>query len=69
MLRLAECSHCKQEALGSGRGRATMFSSSVTFGGQCGFAARATNLKKVYVSLFRADSGTNLIKQGENVKG
>ena len=46
MLRLVECSHCKQEALGSSRGRATMFSSSVTFGGQCGFAARATNLKK-----------------------
>ena len=24
---------------------------------------------KVHVSLFRADSGTNLFKQGENVKG
>ena len=45
------------------------FFSLVTFGGRCGFAARATIIKKVHVSLFRADSGTNLIKQGGNVKG
>ena len=30
---LAECSHCKREALGSSPGRATIFSSPVTFGG------------------------------------
>ena len=39
---------------------------------QCGFAARATSIKGaclVVPPLFRADSGTNLIKQGENVKG
>ena len=39
---------------------------------QCGFAARATSIKSacfVVPPLFRADSGTNLIKQGENVKG
>ena len=38
---LAECSHGKREALGSSPGRATIFSSPVTFGGQCGFATRA----------------------------
>ena len=42
---LAECSHGKREALGSSPGRATIFSSPVTFGGQCGFAARATSIK------------------------
>ena len=31
---LAECSHGKREALGSSPGRATIFSSPVTFGGQ-----------------------------------
>ena len=39
---------------------------------QCGFAERATSIKSacfVVPPLFRADSGTNLIKQGENVKG
>ena len=30
---LAECSHGKREALGSSPGRATIFSSPVTFGG------------------------------------
>ena len=30
---LAECSHGKQEALGSSPGRATIFSFPVTFGG------------------------------------
>ena len=43
---LAECSHGKREALGSSPGRAVIFSSPVTFGGQCGFAARATSIKK-----------------------
>ena len=33
---LAEYSHGKREALGSSPGRATIFSSPVTFGGQCG---------------------------------
>ena len=33
---LAECSHGKREALGSSPGRVTIFSSPVTFGGQCG---------------------------------
>ena len=32
---LAECSHGKREALGSSPGRATIFSSPVTFGCQC----------------------------------
>ena len=39
---------------------------------QCGFAARATSIKcacLVVPPWFRADSGTNLIKQGKNVKG
>ena len=43
---LAECSHGKREALGSRLGRATIFSSPVTFGGQCGGAASATSIKK-----------------------
>ena len=63
---LAECSRGKREALGSSPGRATNVSSPVTFGGQCGFAARATSI--VVPPLFRADSGTNLINQGKNVK-
>ena len=44
---LAECSHDKREALGSSPGRATIFSSPVTFGGQCGgkpLAYRASTL-------------------------
>ena len=41
-LHLAECSHGKRESLGSSPDRDTIFSSPVTFGGQCGFAARAT---------------------------
>ena len=39
---------------------------------QCWFAAGATSIKSacfVVPPLFQADSGTNLIKQGENVKG
>ena len=69
---LAEYSQGKREALGSSPGRVTIFSSPVTFGGQCGFAAGTTSIKGaclVVPPLFRADSGTNLIKQGENVKG
>ena len=39
---------------------------------QCGCAARATSINGaclVVPPLFQADSGTNLMKQGENVKG
>ena len=43
---LTECSHCKREDLRSNPDRATIFSSPVTFGGQCGFAARATSIKR-----------------------
>ena len=43
---LAECSHGKREALGSSSGRATIFSFLVTFGVQCGFAARAASIKQ-----------------------
>ena len=43
---LAECSHGKREALGSSPGRATIFSSPVTFGGSVWFAARATSIKR-----------------------
>ena len=69
---LAECSHGKREALGSSPGRATIFSSPVTFGGQCGgrLGQRASKGACLVVPpLFRADSGTNLIKQGEGVWG
>ena len=55
---LAECLHGKREALGSSPGRATIVSSPVTLGGQCGFAARATSIKIacfVVPPLFRAD--------------
>ena len=66
---LAECSRGKREALGSSPGRAPIFSSPATFGGSV-CAQRASNSVCLVVpSLFRADSGTNLIKQGENVKG
>ena len=50
---LAECSHGKREALSSSPGRATIFSSPVTFGGQGGFSARATSIKKC---MFRCSS-------------
>ena len=44
----------------------------MTFGGQCGGRARAASSKETDSSVpawFRADSGTNLIKQGEIVAG
>ena len=49
---LAEYSHGKREALGSSPGRATMFSSPVTFGGQCGGSRLGQRASKVHVSLF-----------------
>ena len=50
------------------------FSASVTFGGSVWVCARAasSNLNENVSSVptwFQADSGTNLIKQGENVTG
>ena len=69
---LAECSHGKREALGSSPGRATIFSSPVTFWFSVGsrLGQRASKSACFVVPpLFRADSGTNLIKQGENIKG
>ena len=54
-------------------GLARIFSSPVTFGGQCGglrIGPRASKSACLVVPpLFRADLGTNLFKQGENVKG
>ena len=65
---LAECSYDKREAMGSTLGRATIFSSPVTFGGSACVRGLGNEHKKVHVSLFRANSGTKLIKQGGNVK-
>ena len=48
------------------------FSSPVTFGGSVWARARAASSKETDSSVpawFRADSGTNLIKQGEIVTG
>ena len=64
---LAECLHGKREALGSSPGRAAIFSSPVTFGGSVGMRLGQLASKSacfVVPPLFRADSGTNLIKQG-----
>ena len=69
---MAECSYGKREALGSSPSRAMIFSSHVIFDGQCGFAARATSIKKCifcYSSFVPSRFVTDLIKQGENVKG
>ena len=70
---LSECSHSKREALGSSPGRATIFSSPcdiwwLSVGSRQG--QRASKCACLVVPpLFRTDSGTNLIKQGVNVKG
>ena len=40
----AECSHGKREALGSSPGWATIFSSPVICGGQCGYRADNANV-------------------------
>ena len=73
---MEECLHGKRYTLSSSPGRAgpRSFSASVTFGGSVWVCARAvsSNLNENVSSVptwFRADSGTNLIKQGENVTG
>ena len=71
---VVECSHGKRETLGSSPGRAAFFFRPVTFGGSVWVRARAasSNLIETVSSVpawFRADSGTNLIKQGGNVTG
>ena len=51
---------------------AKSFSLPVTFGGSVWVRARATSSKETVSSVpawFRADSGTNLFKQGEIVTG
>ena len=67
-----ECSHGKRETLGSSPIRSRSFSLPVTFGGSEWVHARAESSKET-VSLvsawFRADSGTNLFKQGKIVLG
>ena len=43
---LAECPHGKRQALCLSPGRASIFSSLVTFMAQCGFTARAMSIKR-----------------------
>ena len=71
---VVECSHGKRETLGSSPGRATFFFRPCDIWWPVWVRARAasSNLKETVSSVpawFRADSGTNLIKQGENVTG
>ena len=70
---LAGYPHGKREALSTSPDRATIFSSPVTFGGQCGGSRLGQQAPKgaclVVPSWFRAYSGTNLIKQEEDEKG
>ena len=49
---LAECSHGKREALGSSPGRATIFSSPVTFGGSVWVRGKGSEHQNVHASLF-----------------
>ena len=72
---LAECSHGKREALDSSPGRATIPPPPpprdiwwLSVGSRLGQRASKCACL-VVIPLCRADSGTNLIKQGENVKG
>ena len=65
---LVECSQGNREALGSSLGRDTIFSSPLTFGGSVWVRDFGNEHQKVHVSLFWADSGTNLIKQGKMSK-
>ena len=61
-----------REVLGSSPGRPCAFSSHVTFGGSVWVRAWAASSKGTVSSVpawFRADSETNLIKQGEIVAG
>ena len=66
---MVECSHGKRETLGSSLGRATFFFRPCDIWWPVWGRARAasSNLKETVSSdpaWFRADSGTNLIKQG-----
>ena len=70
----SECSHGMREVLGSSPGRAMCFfiPCDISFGGSVWVLARAASSKGTVSSVlacFRADSGTNLIKQGEIVTG
>ena len=56
---LAECSHGKREALGSSPGRATIFSSPVTFGGSVWVRGWGNEHQNVHVSLFLRCSEQN----------
>ena len=62
----------KRETLGSSPSRATLFLVPVSFGGQYGSVLDPWVCERdcfVGFAWFRADSGPNLIKQGENVTG
>ena len=68
----SEYLHGMREVLGSCPGRAVCFSSPATFGGSVWVRARAARSKGTNSSVpswFRADSGSNLIKQDEIVAG
>ena len=71
---MVECSHGKRETLGSSPGRAAFFFRPCGVWWPVWVRARAAggDLKGAVSSVpawFRADSGTNLIKQGEIVTG
>ena len=71
---VVECSHGKRETLGSSPGRATFFFRPCDIWWPVRVRARpaSSNLIENVSSVpawFRVDSGTNLIKQGENVTG
>ena len=69
---VVQCSHSKRDTLGLSPGLTTFFSAPVTFGGTVWVRARAASSKGTVSSVpawFRANSGTNLIKQGGNVTG
>ena len=69
---LAECSHGKREALGSSPGRATIFPPLLHLVAQCGFAARATSIKKCMSrcsSVVPSRFGDKSNSAGGNVRG
>ena len=68
----SECSHGLREVLGSSPGRAVCFFLPCDIWWPMWVRARAASSKRTVSSVpawFRADSGTNLIKQGEIVAG
>ena len=68
----SECSHGMREVLGSSPGRAMCFFLPCDIWWPVWVRARAASSKETVSSVpawFRADSGTNLIKQGEIVTG